>query len=175
MKIVKGRLHNQAGFSLIELLIVMVILAILVALIIPQITVSTEDAKLSTLKSDLSYLRTAVELYYHQHKEKYPGEAVPATKPADVTDEAEAFVAQLCRYTDADNNIANAKTGVYKYGPYIKGGTLAPNPFNDKADVTVDTTETDITEKDSTGATTGWKFYAKTGVFMAADGAHDTL
>ena len=47
-----------------------------------------------------------------------------------------------------------------------------------KIDVVVDTTTTDITERDSTATDNGWKFYEKTGVFIAADGtggAHDSL
>ena len=168
-------LKNQSGFTLIEMLIVVILLGILATIIIPQVSVSTDDAKLNTLSANLSQLRNAIELYYYQHSNAYPGASVPATKPGDVTDEATAFVAQLSRYTDASGNIANTKDATYKYGPYLKGGALPKNPYNDKTDVTVDTTEDDITEKDSTGAGTGYKFYAKTGVFMAADGTHDTL
>jgi general secretion pathway protein G len=156
------------------MLVVIIILGILAMIIIPQITVSTEDAKTSTLQGDLSAIRSGLELYYAQHANTYPAQAVPTTKPDDVTTLAGAFVAQLTRYTDGDGNIANAKTDVFKYGPYLKGTSLPTNPFNDKSDVTVDNTETDITKKSSAGAGTGWKFYSKTGVFMAADGSHDT-
>ncbi|MBW1697201.1 MAG: type II secretion system protein [Deltaproteobacteria bacterium] len=167
--------HNQKGFTLIEILIVVVLLGILATIIIPQISISTDDAKLNTLHNNLTQIRAAIELYYYQHNNNYPGKAVPGTKPDDVTDVAEAFVAQLTRYTDVDGNISNSKDATYKYGPYIKGGSLPENPYNNLSDVTVDTTETDITKKDSTGAGTGYKFYAITGVFMAADGSHDTL
>ena len=165
----------ESGFTLVEMLIVVILLGILATVIVPQISVSTEDAKLNTLSNNLTHIRNAIELYYYQHKNVYPGAAVPGTKPSDVTDEDTAFVAQLTRYTDEDGNISNAKDDTYKYGPYIKGPAIPNNPFNSLGDVTVDTTETDITKKDSTGASTGYKFYAITGVFMAADGDHDTL
>jgi type II secretory pathway pseudopilin PulG len=145
----------------------------LALIIIPQISVTSSDAKLSTLQTNLSTVRNAIELYAAQHNGAYPGDAVPATKPADVTTTAHAFTAQLTRFTDASGNIANAKDATYKYGPYLKGNALPMNPFNNKNDVTMDAAITDITIKSSTGATTGWKFYSKTGVFMAADGAHD--
>jgi hypothetical protein len=118
-------------------------------------------------------MRNAVELYYAQHSSAYPGDGVPATKPADVTTAAEAFVAQMTRYTDVAGNISNTKDATYKYGPYIKGGSLPMNPYNELNTITIDGTETDITVKAS-GGSSGWKFYAKTGVLMADDGAHDT-
>jgi type II secretory pathway pseudopilin PulG len=157
------------------MLIVVILLGILALAVIPQVSVSTEDAKLQTLKTDLYHLRSAIEIYYAQHNQKYPGTVVPGTKPADVTDLPTTFVSQLTRYTDKDGNISNTKDVTYRYGPYVKGGTLPTNPFNDKNDVTIDNTETNITAKASGGAGTGWKFYALTGVYMAADGSHDAL
>jgi prepilin-type N-terminal cleavage/methylation domain-containing protein len=170
----KPKLKNQSGFTLIEILIVVILLGILATIIIPQISVSTDDAKLNTLTTNLSQLRNSIEVYYYQHKNTYPGVAVPATKPSGVDDKETAFAAQLTRYTDESGNIANAKTATYKYGPYIKGGALPANPFNSKSDITIDAAETDITKKDSASVGTGYKFYALTGVFMAADGAHET-
>ena len=39
------KLNKQAGFTLIEMLIVVLLLGILAMLIIPQISVSTDDAR----------------------------------------------------------------------------------------------------------------------------------
>lgn len=172
------RLCKHSGFTLIEMLIVVIVLGILAAIIIPQIAVSTDDAKLNTLETNLNGVRNAIELYYFEHNSVYPGGAIPTTKPADVTTVPLALIAQLARYTDVSGNIANAKDATYKYGPYIKNGKLPTNPYNDKNDVVVDTTETDITVRDSTASDNGWKFYFKTGVFIAADGTagtHDNL
>jgi len=174
----KERFSKKNGFTLIEMLIVVIVLGILAAIIVPQIAVSTDDAKMNTLETNLNGCRKAIELYYFEHGSVYPGGAVPTTKPADVTDTAETFVAQLARYTDVSGNIANAKTAVFKYGPYIKNGKLPTNPYNDKFDVVMDVTETDITERDSTASDVGWKMYFLTGVFIAADGTagiHDAL
>ena len=171
------RIRNYSGFTLIEMLIVVIVLGILAAIIIPQIAVSTDDAKLNTLQTNLGGVRNAVELYYFEHNSTYPG-AVPTTKPVDVVTTADAFVAQLARYTDAAGNISNSKTVVYKYGPYIKNGKLPRNPYNDKSDVVIDSTEADITVRDSSATDNGWMFYYLTGVYIAADGtagAHDAL
>ena len=64
---------SRDGFTLIEMLIVIIILGILAMVIIPQITVSQEDAKVSTLKTNLTGIRSAIELYYAQHNNIYPG------------------------------------------------------------------------------------------------------
>ena len=70
---IKRLLKEQAGFTLIEMLIVVILLGILAMLIIPQISVSTADANINTLQSNLASMRNAIELYYHQHNEVYPG------------------------------------------------------------------------------------------------------
>jgi prepilin-type N-terminal cleavage/methylation domain-containing protein len=166
--------QDRAGFTLIEILVVVILLGILATIIVPQVSVSSEDAKLNSLKTNLSNMRSAVELYYYQHENSYPGDAVPTTKPDGVTTTADAFVAQLTRYTDKDGNISNSSgTSEFPYGPYIKA--LPTNTYNQKADVTIDNSTTDITTKASGGVDTAWKFYTKTGVLMAADGEHDAL
>lgn len=168
-------LRDTAGFTLIELLIVIVLLGILAAVVVPQVSVSTDDAKLQTLRTDLAQLRSAIEVYYAQHTDTYPGgNAITGVAAASNAECEAAFLQQLTRYTDVDGQVQNTKDATFKYGPYIKGGALPMNPFNDLADITCDIAEDDITVKDSTGATTAWKFYPVTGVFMASDGAHDT-
>ena len=80
---------SRDGFTLIEMLIVIIILGILAMVIIPQITVSQEDAKMSTLKTNLAGIRSAIELYYAQHNNTYPGVKKVDGTLADVADAAE--------------------------------------------------------------------------------------
>ena len=85
-----------------------------------------------------------------------------------------AFIEQLTRYTDINGEVKNEKDGTYKFGPYLKSDKLPLNPFNNDNDVLCDITTTDVSAKASDGSS-GWKFYTKTGVFLANDGAHDDL
>jgi len=174
----KLRLRNQSGFTLIEMLIVVIVLGILAMIIIPQISVSTEDAKLNTLKTNLSALRNSVELYYFQHDNKYPGstKATDGNPAGSDADAATAFVPQLTKYSEITGKTADVKGGNAIYGPYVKAATLPTNPYNSKNDVVCVYDEDDITTRSSAGENFGWKFYPVTGVLIPADnGAHDTL
>src|SRR5436309_12266584 len=64
--------RSQRGFTLVEILIVVIILGILAAIVIPQFTNASNDARKSNLSSQLQTLRAQIELYKLQHKETNP-------------------------------------------------------------------------------------------------------
>ena len=106
--------QDQAGFTLIEMLIVVIILGILAAIIIPQLSVSTEDAKINTLKTNLGGLRSSIEIYYAQHG-NYPGANDDnGTATSDDGIAATAFVKQLTQYTNSDGGVNAEKSTTYK-------------------------------------------------------------
>ncbi len=153
------------GFTLIEMLIVIIVLGILAMIIIPQVSVSTEDAKVRALQTNLGTVRSAVETYYAQHNAVYPG-----TNLGGAADAATAFVQQLTRYTTISGTISNSKNTTARYGPYLKSATLPQNPFTESSTVNVNTAQTDITVRTAVpGDGTAWKFYSRTGVFVAND------
>jgi general secretion pathway protein G len=110
----------KSGFTLVEILIVVVILGILAAIVIPQFTEASTEAKLSSLCTDLQTLRSQIELYKIQHNDIPPDDA--------------AFVAQMTTYSDIDGATAAAKTAVFCYGPYIQ--KVPVNQFNNRLDGT---------------------------------------
>jgi general secretion pathway protein G len=102
---------RRSAFTLIEVLIVVVIMAILAATIIPQFTDSTKDAKASTATFNLHTLRSQIELYRAQHAGLAP-----------------ATVATLVELTQSTNESGIAGTGAgFPYGPYIR--EIPANPF----------------------------------------------
>lgn len=58
-----NRSRIRKGFTLIELVVVILILAILAALIVPRIVGRTDDAKRAKAASDISTLRSQVQVY----------------------------------------------------------------------------------------------------------------
>ncbi|MGD1916529.1 MAG: type II secretion system protein [Phycisphaerales bacterium] len=98
---------RRAGFSLIELVIVIAILGILAAVAVPRMSRGAAGATSSRLRADLATMRSALELYYVEHNNTYPA----------VADFANALVNQ---YSDVDGNLNASKTGVFIYGPYLK-------------------------------------------------------
>lgn len=57
------RVHRAAGFTLIEILIVVVILGILGATILPNIMSSPDKARVQAAKTDLRSISNALDLY----------------------------------------------------------------------------------------------------------------
>ena len=109
-----ARKQVARGFTLVEILIVVVILGILAAIVIPQFTNASESAKSSSLVSQIQTIRSQLELAQVQHNGTYPD---LVTDGWDVmTGETEAVAA----YTAGDDS-GN------EVGPYLQ---QAPgNPF----------------------------------------------
>jgi general secretion pathway protein G len=133
--------RSQSGFTLVEILIVVVIMAVLAATIIPQFADSTKDAKASTMKFNLHTLRSQIELYRTHHDGRLPS----------------GTLEELTKQTDISGTIGTG--AAYPYGPYVR--QLPNNPFTDSNAVTV------ITVSPATAAnctnTGGWLYNATTG------------
>jgi len=59
----KGKKRGFKGFTLVELVIVLVILGVLVALAVPRFTTSAEKAKETTFCSNVRTIKSQLELY----------------------------------------------------------------------------------------------------------------
>jgi len=63
---------RKSGFTLVEILIVVIILGILAAIVIPQFTNASQDARRSSLQSTVQTLRSQISLYKLQHHDTTP-------------------------------------------------------------------------------------------------------
>jgi prepilin-type N-terminal cleavage/methylation domain-containing protein len=76
------RNFHARGFTLIELMIVVVILGILVSIAIPQLNAAQSRAKDASTKSNMSAFRTMVEIYSALYGGIYPPDATAvSTEP----------------------------------------------------------------------------------------------
>lgn len=64
-------MKSDKGFTLIELMVVVIILGILAAVAIPRFTGRTEQAKKNAAYADLKAISSALELYYFD-EDAYP-------------------------------------------------------------------------------------------------------
>lgn len=105
--------RKNRGFTLVEILIVVIILGILAAIVIPQFTSASQDARKSSLVSQLQTLRSQIELWKLQHKDKLP-DLTTATGNWDF----------LIKKTLEDGTVDASG----KFGPYLQA--VPVNPLN---------------------------------------------
>jgi general secretion pathway protein G len=174
----KFKASVQRGFTLVELVIVVLILSVLAAIVIPQFTSSTDDAKLAALDSSLSGVRTAIDMYYQQHGH-YPssvpssGAACSGSTGTGAADSEQAFMDQLSRYTNIAGESCNIGTDVgFVYGPYYKKDKLPKDPIIGVKDAVLisNSGDLDMAATDDSG---GWKFDNKAGKFIINHSAYE--
>lgn len=112
-------MRSNKGFTLVEILIVVIILGILAAIVIPQFTEASNEATQSSFNSDLQTARSQIELYKVQHMDRTP--AIKADGTAD-TDGA-AFVSRLTSRTLRTGEVNASGT----LGPYLQ--QFPRNPY----------------------------------------------
>ena len=114
---------RNGGFTLVEILIVVVILGILAAIVIPQFTEASNDARESALASDLQTVRSQIELYKVQHRGRLPG------LDANGQFDGQLLVDLMTMKSDANGKVyrGTGPTEEYEYGPYLT--RMPANPF----------------------------------------------
>ncbi len=146
-----NHVQSPRAFTLVEILIVVVILGILAAIVLPNFTNATTDARTNNLRTTLYSVRNQIEVFKSQHNESPPqitGMWTLLTGTSDTT----------------ETNIANP-AGT-RFGPYLQNPPI--NPLNGLTAVTTGASDT----------TAGW-YYAPAGIgftFQArnADGSVNT-
>jgi general secretion pathway protein G len=127
----------RSGFTLVELLIVVVILAILAAAIIPTFTDSTTDARASTALTNLNVLRGQIQMYRMQHNGLTPSETL----------------LELTKQTNASGGEGT------DFGPYLL--KIPTNPYTNSNRVR--TTATNPPTAASGESDAGWLYHAASG------------
>ena len=171
--------RKQSGFTLVELLIVAIILAILAAIVVPQFANTAAGASDAALRTNLSGIRSAVELYRQQHAQAYPGAnasntvVCTATPGAGAAGSGQAFDDQLTMYTNAAGvacSVSDDGGVLYPFGPYIKENAVPANPVSTVATIVVNAdTDLDMASAALPAVPGGWLFSTVTGKFIADD------
>ena len=145
----------RKGFTLVEILIVVIILGILAAIVIPQFTNASSDARNSNMVSQLQTLRSTIELYKLEHADGYPTTDGLATSAWDWT--------KLTGKTNPD--FAGSTTGTPTKGPYLQ------SPLTNPLVAAGGTTVTNVNADPAVGTAEagGWVFSSASGKSFGLD------
>lgn len=131
---------SPRGFTLVEILVVVVLLGILAAIVVPRFTSAADETRESALKMNLFHTRQQIEVYRHQHNGNWPS--------------LTQFEAQMTQASNVHGQTAAPGTAGYPYGPYLR--EVPPNPF----------TSGNALGDDEVG-TSDWYYNENTGEFHA--------
>ena len=132
------------GFTLVEILVVVVILAILAMIVVPQFTSAAGETRDNALKMNLFRIRQQLEIYKQQHGGTWPT--------------LHAFEAQMTRASNTSGETAAPGTAGYAFGPYLR--EIPSNPYT-----------TSKTVGDGAVGTSAWYYNQDTGEFRANNSA----
>jgi type II secretion system protein G len=104
----------RKAFTLIEILIVVILLAILAAIVIPMFSDATDQARQAKIDTDISSLESQIELYRAQ----------TGGYPSALSDLESSVLAGVDVNGDGVVNASDT------YGPWIKDEPLRPNGAN---------------------------------------------
>jgi len=134
------RTQVAKGFTLVEILIVVVILGILAAIVVPQFTNAANDARDGNIATQVSTMENQFELWAAQNNGSYPDLATAGQTFADLV-----------------------TAGFFKdlpVNPYTGTSTIVANATFDDADPS-------ITTFASAGSAVGWQYDAGSGNIAA--------
>ena len=132
---------QRTGFTLVEVLIVVTIMAILAGAIIPQFINSAADAKASTNKLNLRMMRSQIALYGSQHNNAPPS----------------GTLIELLKSTNANGSQGTGPN--FPYGPYLR--EIPVNAATNSASVKVITNNPAAAADVTSGG--GWLYNPTTG------------
>jgi general secretion pathway protein G len=137
----RSRGIRRSGFTLVEILIVVIILGILAAIAIPQFSNASAQSRVNSLMGQIKTLRAQIELFKIQHTDVIP-------------DLVANQWAQLLNTTNPTGAVDATAAGIY--GPYVN--KTPANPLNSNTTVAA-----------GAGAGVGWVYDVTSGQLTATN------
>jgi len=152
-----GKMKKKA-FTLVEIILVVTILGILAAIVLPSFQNHAANAKESAVKSNITTIRSQLEVYKLQHDGVPPGYINGADAPITT------LVLQLTATSSVTGAVSQSKAPVdpYLYGPYLK--KIPENPYNGLSTITYVGAGTEFSAA-ADGTSSGWLYKKETSEF----------
>jgi prepilin-type N-terminal cleavage/methylation domain-containing protein len=104
--------ENRRGFTLFELVVVIMILGILATIAVPRLLNTSHQATENTARKSLGVIRTAIDQYSAEHNGKWPGaDGQEATFKSDLVDYLRGNEFPTCPVGEAKNNAVRMVAG----------------------------------------------------------------
>ena len=150
-----GQDRRRLGFSLVELVIVIVIIGVIAAIAVPRMSRAACGADDAALRGSLRVLRGAIYMYAVEHANEWPAQ----------DKNLQTFIDQLTKRTNAAG-VAGATDGEHIYGPYLRSIPAVPVGPNNGA-TGVKFKEDGNVAMGGADADKGWVYNFKTGHIYA--------
>ncbi len=146
---------RRRGFTLAEVLIVVLILAVLAALAVPRFADASSEARHAALMAQVRTVRTQIQLYKSDHRERLPDARI---------------VAQLTRYTNVEGLPHGQPGPQFPFGPYLSSWPVNPVSGDGRVRVALSDEPFEAPQRDA-----GWYYNPLTGEFRADLSDNHTL
>jgi len=146
---------------------VIIIIGIVSAIAVPRINGASHQTQANALQASVTNVRKAIDQYFAEHN-RFPG-----YNPGNGAPDGAKFHDQLMKYTDLAGNVSDAKSTVYRFGPYLR----APFPKNPTNDLDSVHAKANPAAADPPDGSVGWITELATGDFgiSASDARIDDL